>query len=143
MTITATKATLPDKPSALLTLAMKDLKKIEKSTHYEVFMEEWHEPSRGGRFCSVCLAGSVIANTLKSTKDKGLIPADYDMDTENKLNALDEFRQGRVTRALKCMDIAIPKQLKEIYKVASYSDGCAKFKSDMNKIIARLKKAGI
>ena len=54
-------ATLPDKPSELIRLALSDLEKCEGDSRYEVDMNEWHVPTQKGHVCYVCLAGSVMA----------------------------------------------------------------------------------
>lgn len=59
---------LPDKPSELIRLALKDLRKTERQFwKYKIDMDIWHsgKTSTLSR-CSVCLAGAVMAQTLKT-----------------------------------------------------------------------------
>lgn len=65
------KDTLPDKTSELLKLALKDLLSVESDKDYSVNMYLWHESVRGDS-CHVCLAGSVMARTLKVPKTQNV-----------------------------------------------------------------------
>jgi hypothetical protein len=60
--------TLPNKPSELIRVALKDLEEAERDPHYEVEMCTWHRPSSTTGVCTVCLAGSVLA------KSCGVVP---------------------------------------------------------------------
>lgn len=58
---------LPDTMHELLALALDDLEKCtEDPEHYDLDMDEWHNPSeaRGGP-CRVCMAGAIMAQTLQ------------------------------------------------------------------------------
>lgn len=50
--------------SDVLELALRDLKMVEKDEKYEVKMTEWHQPISYSK-CQVCLAGSIMAKSLK------------------------------------------------------------------------------
>lgn len=68
------KNMLPDKLSDCLELALADLAKVERhKSKYVVNMGRWHEHDDGK--CSVCLAGSLLAKTMK-------IPDDVNLDVE-------------------------------------------------------------
>lgn len=71
------KIKLPNKPSELIRLAVKDLVLVENDKRYSVNMHEWHTPwfvdndydidyesEESVIICSVCFAGSVMAKTL-------------------------------------------------------------------------------
>lgn len=89
---TKTTTTLPDKPSELIRIALKDLRKCEKDPRYKVDMDFWHAPN--GK-CKVCFAGAVMAKRLG-------VPINVSIDsnmTESqpeylKLLALDYARLG-------------------------------------------------
>ena len=56
--------------SEILTLAINDMKKIAKDKRYKLFMGNWHERldseyRKKQDACYVCMAGSVLAKTLK------------------------------------------------------------------------------
>jgi hypothetical protein len=91
--------TLPNKPSELLTLALADLAKVERSKRYKVNMSNWHVPIRTD-LCQVCLGGSVLAKSLN-------YPFNLEFKTNlvpdsviEKVVALNRFRVGDVSRAL-------------------------------------------
>ena len=63
--------TLPEYPSELLKLALNDIAVVKKSKRYRINTNVWHSPNVVT--CSVCLAGAVLANTLKSCSFVNLI----------------------------------------------------------------------
>lgn len=95
---------LPNRLSATVRLALKDLKKVERSPKYEVDMGTWHEPvyqeGKEPEKCVVCFAGSVMAKTLGAEFDAILDPEDFGSDNADKLNALDILRDGQIEFAL-------------------------------------------
>ena len=58
-------AKLPKYPSELLQLALDDISEIKYDDRYIIDMDYWHSIIKGTDTCGVCLAGAVIANTLK------------------------------------------------------------------------------
>ena len=93
---------LPETPSALIRLALDDLRKVERDPRYEVWMGYWHtgtgHPERTR--CCVCLAGAVMAGTLGAQPSDALCPGSYDEGTRGRLEALDYFRKGHAGGAL-------------------------------------------
>ena len=55
---------LPNKPSELLSLALKDLTAAERTKTINIDMGIYYEKNND-KTCSVCLAGSIMAKTLK------------------------------------------------------------------------------
>lgn len=53
----------PKKSSELIRMAIYDLLWVSKNPQYKIDMKEWHTPSDG--VCKVCLAGAVMARTLR------------------------------------------------------------------------------
>jgi len=51
-------ANLPDKLSDIILIALEDLRKVERSKKYKVYMGVWHSPNG---VCSVCFAGAVMS----------------------------------------------------------------------------------
>lgn len=98
---------LPDKPSELIMLALKDLNLVRGDDRYKIDMICWHVKYRTEEVCRVCLAGSVMAKTLHATieDDAGIRPEFYETDTKCKLEALDNFRQGHVVSGLVRMNL--------------------------------------
>ncbi len=85
---------LPDTIQELLELAIADAEVIAKDPRYKLNMGEWHLYNDESQQCEVCIAGAVIARTLKADIKDFLLPADYDDDTRMKLRALDSLWRG-------------------------------------------------
>lgn len=133
---------LPDTPSALIRLALLDLEKCEKSKRYEVNMGEWHTPNG---VCKVCLAGSVMAQTMHCSPQKLLVPNSefFDRDTYTKLSALNEFRTGSIEFGFYDIGIDKPDSIPNDMDVADYHLGPTRFKRDMRKLATMLAKEGL
>lgn len=103
---------LPDHPADLIELAAEDLEKCERDPNYYINMARWHFP-RGEDRCEVCLAGSVLAQSLGQPLNKPYHPVrdrtGYDLDStgydevDNKMLALEYFRVGSFVNALRAM----------------------------------------
>ena len=133
---------LPDKPSDLLTLALADLKKVERSSKYKVAMSKWHMPTADGA-CAVCMAGAVIAKTLEVERFKERTPSAFETDTEKKLCAIDYLRRGDLTVALYVLGFDHPRFLVGAIDVVDYQDDPQQFKKDMQDLIKALKGEGL
>ncbi len=94
------KTRIPRKPSALIRLALKDLKAVEKDKRYIVDMGEWHYFQPEMKKCEVCLAGSVLAKT------KTLPLASTRRDVPRWALALNAFREGDISHGLKHLGIS-------------------------------------
>lgn len=139
--------TLPDKPSDLIELAINDLEKIERSKQYTVNMEDWHTPiyqhqdyNLQMNTCEVCLAGAVMAKTLKTPYGRGVSPANFE-GLEGKLHALNLFRTGLINEGLASM--CLPKISGEPFKVPEYCLNPEGFKTKMRQIAENLRSRGI
>lgn len=118
------QAKLPSKPSELIRVALKDLRKAERSKKYVIDMGTWHEPHGDWEFnpdkgydeyvpngkCTVCLAGSVIAGTLGVSPKKDAEPLDFGAKTRAALRALNYFREGSIDSAFAALRISEAKQ---------------------------------
>lgn len=107
--------TLPDKPSELILVALKDLEKLENRRGIVIDMGEWlTENVEGGKkVCSVCMAGAVMYNRLgirphDDPDSMNLItPGDLsDEATSAKLSALNHFRMGDINVGLVRMGLS-------------------------------------
>ena len=99
------KKTLPDKPSELLRLALQDLDVASAAGNVIIDMERWHEARFDG--CYMCLAGSVMRETLGKS-DKDLVsPDDFTSEVRRKLFAIDSFRTGSVHGGLEYLGYQI------------------------------------
>ena len=113
-----TEHQLPDKLSDLLQVGLNDLAKCEADERYHIDMNVWHsvqerlpppeqcttmmvEPVER---CVVCMAGSVMGQSLGIPADISVMPQDMTVEVgpENaaKLAALDALRMGLVSSAL-------------------------------------------
>jgi hypothetical protein len=99
-----TVTTLPDKPSELIRLALKDLREVEAMPHYKVDMGYWHGIPTGEKECLVCLAGAVMARHLGANPALPYFPDNYSTDLQEKLHALNSLRQGYVYSGCKHLD---------------------------------------
>ena len=90
---------LPEYPSELLQLALDDIAVIKKNKKYKIDVEIWHSPNDDTDKCEVCLAGAVLANTLKLDREITVVIA---LSDENaligekntiKLRTIDSLRE--------------------------------------------------
>lgn len=114
-----TTVSLPDKLSDLITVALDDMEKVRKDNKYKFDMSSWHEPDPcfhelpdsvrhindiPNIICNVCMAGAVMAKTLNANHRFRVLPEMYIGETENKLDAIDDFRSGCVSEAARKLD---------------------------------------
>lgn len=133
--------TLPDKPSALIRLALQDLEKAEKSRLYAIEMRDWHAPKG---VCEVCFAGSVMAYSLGAKRHDLVTPRYFDDDTRRKLIALNFFRCGRIEDGLCEMGHSLPAGVPSWdSSICHYADDHKHFKSSMRSMAKMLAKAGL
>lgn len=136
---------LPDKPSALLRLALADLRKVEALPEiYTVDMGTYHE-SWDGR-CNVCLAGAVMAGTLNIPADEDTLPCNLGIVFAPKLHALDALRAGEVGGALArlLLDKAVSYGLPNSVDIFPYSTANPEpFHADLNQLATMLEAAGL
>jgi len=140
---------LPDKPSALIRLALADLRKVEaQPENYQVEMSVWHAPVGTRKImCCVCLAGSVMAMTFNADYKELVEPFDYGEDAKNKFLALDAFRCGAIYKGLELLDINSGKvKIGEFRAVPPYGflpSHREKFHKAMNKLANDFEKVGL
>ncbi len=92
---------LPNKPSALIRLALADLALCKADPEYALDMSNWHYYNTYySGLCYVCFAGSVMAKTLKVNRLKRFNPSLFIHSIEYKLSSLEFFRNGDVDSGL-------------------------------------------
>ena len=146
-TVTRTLAPgeLPDRPSALIRVALEDLARIEKTPGYVVNMRRWHEPLGDGH-CAVCFAGGVMATRL------GLQP-DEDFRTTlgktmildpvmRKIFALNNLRVGDTSTAFECLGLSEKEGKRFNRGIAHYNAFATAFQADMERLADDLEAAG-
>ena len=87
-----TVPTVPAKISDLIQLALDDVDKCEKDGRYVIDMDNWHQP--GVKKCHVCLAGAVMAQTLKCDINKQVQRSLLSVEWNSAMIALDKVREG-------------------------------------------------
>lgn len=138
---------LPNKPSALIRVALVDIEKADKLKDVVVDMGVYHSREfpygTDPRPCRVCFAGATLLGSAESMDGHAdLMPGDFDERTEAKLKALDCFRTGAAWHALCEMGIVSPLRQNR-YHIVPYGQSPSSFKRDMNKMIARLERVGL
>lgn len=129
------------KPSELIKLAIKDLEIVESQPElYEIKMSEWHMCRTPDRKCWVCLAGAVMAVTLKVSPDVSTSPFNLE-EVEHLLLAINEFRTGYIYSGLKVMNIN--KLVLKDREITRYADNPTKFKSQMLEMANDLEAKGL
>lgn len=90
--------TLPTKLSDLLELAVKDSTTVLRKKNFKEDQGAWY--CKSGRTCYVCMAGAIMANTLKLAPAKSIfdMPDGYNNDAR-ALNSVNAMREGRFTVA--------------------------------------------
>ncbi len=134
---------LPDDPSALIRVALDDLKKCEADPAYEIDMGDWHNPSDQYTVCLVCLAGAVMAQRLGTDPEDYSIPCVFKVKDAAKLRALNEFRGGYVTAGLYFMSLKLPAGIEQTIPIPQYKAGPAAFHYAMNTLADTLEAAGL
>ena len=136
---------LPRKPSALIKLALNDLSKVERSKKYKVLMSMWHVPTLDDA-CFVCLAGSVMAKTLKldSAKeiDKDNFSDSFSESITNKLLAINDMREGNMMTAFTRLRYSRNRGDKFTRNITDYRVDKVLFKKQMRTLARDLEKAG-
>lgn len=137
---------LPEKPSALIRLALGDLRKVEQDERYEVYMGDWHNPGMDGT-CEVCLAGAVMAMSLGADIRAYSLPSDFheqDQATTERLLALNQFRTGHINAGLTIMRyFGRGRTIPVFVTIPSYHTDPEAFYATMDEVAGMLEGAGI
>jgi hypothetical protein len=103
---------LPTHPAELLRLALGDMKKCEADDRYVIDMNLWHEAFKGNRIeCHVCLAGSVLAQSIKINHNESLCLLAIEQISNLlgvKVRALNWFREGLYIEGLELLGYTMP-----------------------------------
>ena len=89
---------LPNTLSALIMVAVKDAKKLDR-TIYSPDSMLYHDTRHSDK-CYICDAGAVMSGTLQVDRKKSLGPDEFPQWISNKLYALDLARRGSYVEAL-------------------------------------------
>jgi hypothetical protein len=112
---------LPCKMSALIKIALKDIRKAEASQKFIIDMDDWYRPDtelncmlhsqtvvERHKVCVACAAGSVMAFSLGLGSDSNSANADKLLHSESngrQLMAINELRVGQVAEAAKELEL--------------------------------------
>ena len=113
---TERQGSLPDLPSELIEVALRDLEKAEQDPRYDIRMTTWHlggagrvnAKARARAQCVVCQAGAVMAFSLGAPINADMTPSRYDDETRGKLSAINEFRAAGLATGLMEMGLRDP-----------------------------------
>lgn len=161
---------LPKKPSELITVALADLIKAERSPRYDVNMAGWHEAAsplapiydpvtcevtEKYEVCGVCFAGAVMAFSLNVPTSITIRPPSFPKEVENKLNAINYFRIGDIASGVGVLGLAEKKRDKALnafrddddrsshVDVVEYEDDPAEFKRQMRAMAKKFASIGL
>jgi hypothetical protein len=107
---------LPRVLSKLLRLALKDLRVVENMPGVQVCMGVWHDYNNRNKVCSMCLAGAVMAQTLKVKTTHSCTPDSFEVN-KLALEAVDYLRTGNVKSACEILDIDTEKLPEHLWNV--------------------------
>lgn len=159
------KVILPTKMSALIKLALKDIRKMEKTAGVVVDMSTYFEPKSeivcatdSGAIvekrtaCILCAAGAVMAGTLGANiRGHSKFPEDF-KGNECQLNAIDCLREGQIADAASTLDLITGGYFSEEYKkYSAFNEPIPEYKpmnpkpfhKAMEKLQVKLEKAGL
>lgn len=154
---------LPNVPSELLELAMKDYEKTKVDPAFKIDMGYWCCKTTPDAPCMVCLAGSVMVKSLEIPIPEPGVRGYYTHDFPlyaNHFNALDCFRCGRVVEGFEDLlhepDISpyLEERMRQVMKqkyfgplgmvvVTSHDDDPSQWEKDMHGLIEVLKGLGL
>jgi hypothetical protein len=138
-------ARLPEQMSELLQLALDDLAKAERSKRYTVSMGSWHVYDPGTDTCFVCLAGAVMARTLKEPRKRYCTSEDFEGATGYCLHALDYLRMGYIREAYAARygeGGVRPDGLPEGIEIPPYETRRKEWWARMRQLVKMLREAG-
>jgi hypothetical protein len=135
---------LPRVMSELITIALRDLRKVERSPRYLVNMGMYHGRLWGDMRCHVCFAGSVMAKSLRAVHGAGLYPEHFPRN-ESQLYALDCLRTGEVASAAEALNVrrAAARGGSLDRQVPRYETSRKRWRAAMRKLARDLKAVGL
>jgi len=128
---------LPNKLSALIRVGINDLIKAETARNVMINMYVFHNIGRAinimtkkfrdthgyaddDSICCVCLAGTVMINTLGGSIDHYENTDKWGLEVQSKLYALDEIRRGHIQAAMSQLNIPNDHKIYELFPIEEY-----------------------
>jgi len=131
-----------DDPVRLIRDAVHDLSLHQEGLKsVKIRMWDWHRPYHDG-ICQQCLAGCSISRRLGLDSKISKQPFEFDRETEKKLIALDNFREGDVYEACQELGIPCPPGFSS-FEITPYNEDPKEFKKDLLAMADALERAGI
>lgn len=141
--MTKKKTILPRKMSALIRVALADLRLVERSKRYVVNMDAWHLAKDDDHPCAVCFGGSVMAKSLDADPGRILEPRDFPGNTD-QLFALNCLRTGDLVNAAAHLKIDLPALLDvSNVTITPYDTSPTLFRHDMRYLAKNLAAVGL
>ena len=140
---------LPDKPSELIRVALADLAKCEADPTYEIDMNVWHKGAAiPTDTCLVCLAGAVMANSLRVAPTASVIPpaGGFESGDIGALFAIDSLRAGNVLAAVANLRLpmdAMNRVPRDEVEICEYETDPSEFRADMETLADELEANGL
>lgn len=135
-----TNSLLPDKPSELLRVAMRDLELVEADPRYKVNMSAWHG-KRSDQRCHVCLAGAMLAKSCGFPIHWFWTHAPQSVTT--KMSVINFLRMGEVAAALQMARFARPVEVAPVTEIIPYDKDPEAFKSQLLALAGYLELSGL
>lgn len=128
------KPPIPTKPSAIIREQIAALKWARKQKGVKIDMTTWCTENDDGT-CSLCEAGAWYAQRYGLEKLR-------DADTNGLMQAMDEFREGRLGSAYDELGRNQPDIIANSVEIADYYDSPARHIRDMLKLADQLEALG-
>ena len=102
----------------LLEIAINDMRAVKGDKKYRFDPAIWHKKDNWAGECAVCVAGSVIAKTLKTPYGVESCPFGFYGQTQGKLLLLNTIRLGAInhTDYYGCFSMYLPPNFLDIFK---------------------------
>ena len=134
------------KPSKLIDIALQDMLACNNDSRYRVSMEAWHFPHSDftgqNPSCEVCLAGAVMAKTLKAPRSIDTFPDNYSETTRSALHAINAFRVGWGDEAFDYLRLGSSRGAKFNRVITPWSESKSGFVDDLCHLSLDLEAAG-
>ena len=145
---------LPDMPSDLIDLALKDLDLCFNDNKYCVDMMFFHLKFKEDEKCHVCLAGSVLAKSLNGNINRSITDGLFSFSDKikNKIYGLNSLRIGDITEGVESMipqDLFLQKQSQLLDLEDEFScieldfrvlENSVSFKKEYDRLVSNMKK---
>lgn len=139
------------RPSTLLSIALRDLKRVHARGDIKIDMDVYYgdnDPWINDGKCSVCLAGSCLVGRKGIKGYSGSLSPIHELPPELRLQmwAINSLRGGDIGSALDYLGVNHPTGLPHAVEMVGWEDtpaGRRRFYAYINRLIKLLKKHGV